>query len=720
MPFVPGEHGDAAAAGPNTTTNNYQHADDDADTALTFGLAVGQIVAKDDDDDADAVMSVSTMLTSSGIQTACQSIVDVETSSAANAGTRADPSVRHGSFPTDTSGCNHEPSAQLSTRTTRKGRRGFGVMLADTTDNGAAIVGTHTAVMSNETSSSSRVDETRRLSSAASPAADDSFTGNTTFDSSLSGSGHDSPAKKTQRMAMTEAEPAKVPLENDEKAKPRGGQYSSRCLLLAGLAILLIVGGVLGIVAGTGGLNKTSANGAAMSSTSSVGNYGQEESALVPTPAPLPKSKKPTKDSNKQKNGSNTRPSPTASPTTVSPTTIEQISDPNAYVPGHLTQMKLGVRLSNGLDIKVIANSKRTVKYNNGRSSDQLFHERPDFGATFKVPNTATVNKGGWVYLSNSEMEKVTKNGKVISSGGVGRITFNADGEVIGYDMILEKTDRNCGGGATPWNTFITCEESQKSPPVGHCFQVDPFKKMMQEKGNTRTVLGGSDGGSLESFAYDARNKNSPRFFVTEDQADGALRRFTPATVDWDNPSRMLHDEKGTLQYLVLVPADEEGRKGIFEWTGNKIRAGRSAQQYYPNAEGIDVANGILYFVSKKDEDLFILDLDNFTYERKIVREEGIDVSPDQLVRLGGDNGIMYLTEDGGAEAGIHGRDAQGRYFTILESPIYKEETTGLAFSPNKKHMYLAYQKNGIIFDVWRKDGKKFDGGSLNVKYHHQ
>ena len=372
------------------------------------------------------------------------------------------------------------------------------------------------------------------------------------------------------------------------------------------------------------------------------------------------------------------------------------------------------MRLSHGLDIKVIANSKRTVKYSNGRSSDRLFHERPDFGATFQVPNT----EGGWVYLSNSEMEKVTKNGKVVSSGGVGRITFDADGEVIGYDMILKKTDRNCGGGNTPWNTFVSCEESQKAPPVGHCFQVDPFKKAVQEKSETRTVLGGADGGSLESFAYDARNKKSPRFFVTEDQADGALRRFTPATVDWDNPSRMLHDEKGTLQYLVLVPADEEGRNGTFEWTGNEIRAGRSAQQYYPNAEGIDVANGILYFVSKKDEDLFILDLDNFTYERKIVREEGIDVSPDQLVRLGGDDGIMYLTEDGGAEAGIHGRDAQGRYFTILESPIYKEETTGLAFSPNKKHMYLAYQKNGIIFDVWRKDGKKFDGGSLNVKYH--
>ena len=173
----------------------------------------------------------------------------------------------------------------------------------------------------------------------------------------------------------------------------------------------------------------------------------------------------------------------------------------------------------------------------------------------------------------------------------------------------------------------------------------------------------------------------------------------------------MLHDEKGSLDYLLLIPSNEEGRNGTYQWTNNKNKARKSAQLYYPNAEGIDVANGILYFVSKKDEDLFILDLDRGTYERKIVREEGIDVSPDQLVRLGSDDDIMYLTEDGGAEAGIHGRDAQGRYFTILESPIYKEETTGLAFSPNRKHMYLAYQKNGIIFDVWRKDGKKFDGG---------
>lgn len=30
----------------------------------------------------------------------------------------------------------------------------------------------------------------------------------------------------------------------------------------------------------------------------------------------------------------------------------------------------------------------------------------------------------------------------------------------------------------------------------------------------------------------------------------------------------------------------------------------------------------------------------------------------------------------------MHGRDAQGRYFTILESPVYNDETTGVSLHP--------------------------------------
>lgn len=58
-------------------------------------------------------------------------------------------------------------------------------------------------------------------------------------------------------------------------------------------------------------------------------------------------------------------------------------------------------------------------------------HGRAD-GATV-VPHPSD---GGWYYVSNSEN----------SSGGVGSIRFNAQGQVIGYKRDLTGTSRNCGG----------------------------------------------------------------------------------------------------------------------------------------------------------------------------------------------------------------------------------------------------------------------------------
>ena len=53
-----------------------------------------------------------------------------------------------------------------------------------------------------------------------------------------------------------------------------------------------------------------------------------------------------------------------------------------------------------------------------------------------------------------------------------------------------------------------------------------------------------------------------------------------------------------------------------------------------------------------------------------------------------------------------------------MESPVYEEETTGLAFSPDERHMYVAYQRNGILLDVFREDGLGFDGRVVDIKYH--
>lgn len=66
----------------------------------------------------------------------------------------------------------------------------------------------------------------------------------------------------------------------------------------------------------------------------------------------------------------------------------------------------------------------------------------------------------------------------------------------------------------------------------------------------------------------------------------------------------------------------------------------------------------------------------------------------------------------------MHGRNIDGQFFTVVESPVFSLEVTGLAFSPDGMHMYMAYQVDGFLFDVVREDGLPFQAKTLDVQYH--
>uniref|UniRef100_A0A7S4I3Q9 SMP-30/Gluconolactonase/LRE-like region domain-containing protein n=1 Tax=Odontella aurita TaxID=265563 RepID=A0A7S4I3Q9_9STRA len=381
------------------------------------------------------------------------------------------------------------------------------------------------------------------------------------------------------------------------------------------------------------------------------------------------------------------------------------------YRPGDLTVQMEELLLSTGLKARTIAREEEYVPYANGDQSSRPFHRLPDFGGTFLIPDSLATKKtkGGWVYVSNSEIR--AKDGNPEGLGGVGAITFNSAGDVVEYKMVLTGTTANCGGGKTSWNTWITCEENGKS---GQCHEVDPYGKV---KGRV-TVLGGN-GGNFESFAYDDREKSKPRFFVTHDKSNGELRRFTPNNAGVKPNNRLLH-ESGTMEYLVLTPDKKDKTIGKYSWTTSIATGKTSAFAHFKNVEGIDVSGSRLYFVSKAQMEMFTLDLDHDTYSKSSTVRGKFDGQPDQVSSIvsSARGEILYFTEDTKKQAGVHGRDDQGRYYTILESHILDKEVTGLAFSPDQKHMYVAYQKEGILFDVYREDGRPFSGKTLNIRYH--
>ena len=158
--------------------------------------------------------------------------------------------------------------------------------------------------------------------------------------------------------------------------------------------------------------------------------------------------------------------------------------------------------------------------------------------------------------------------------------------------------------------------------------------------------------------------------------------RFTPdsATVaaanasgDYSNVLTTMGD--GKIEWLVLNPSTK-----TFSWTSNRSVADSNAYDNYPNSEGIDIRNGLLYFVIKGEKRLFILDLDNFTYEVSSTRSGAFDGQPDQVARIiasDPDSDMLYFCEEAGADNGVHARDSEGNFYTILTGDSVSSETTG-------------------------------------------
>ena len=109
-----------------------------------------------------------------------------------------------------------------------------------------------------------------------------------------------------------------------------------------------------------------------------------------------------------------------------------------------------GVRLPAGFRSRIVARSGQAPSNN----SRVVWHPAPDGGAVFASAD------GGWVYASNSELRN--------AQGGVRALRFDSSGTVVDCYSILENTTSNCAGGATPWGTWLSCEEHEQGLSLIH------------------------------------------------------------------------------------------------------------------------------------------------------------------------------------------------------------------------------------------------------------
>ena len=334
---------------------------------------------------------------------------------------------------------------------------------------------------------------------------------------------------------------------------------------------------------------------------------------------------------------------------------------------------KNGIRLPAGFISNVIAISGEKVG-----TTDYEWHKSPDGGACFPT------NEGGWIYVSNCEEWSPF-------CGGASAVEFNASGEIVEARKILSGTRFNCAGGATPWHTWLSCEEADR----GSVYETDPYGK---KEAVELPALGYFQ---HEAVAIDPERQV---LYLTEDESDGCFYRFLPT-----NPLPDL--SAGELQVAIV-------NNGLVSWktlpdptpaiwqtrTRNQVPEATK----FRGGEGIWFENDHVFFTTKLDHRVWVLNVKSqelgILYDGKL----GSDTTLRGVDNITSNNdGNLLIAEDGGdMQLVVLSPDGEAKPFLQIVDQD-ESEITGPAFSPDGSRLYFSSQRGhdedsrlGITYEI--------------------
>lgn len=419
---------------------------------------------------------------------------------------------------------------------------------------------------------------------------------------------------------------------------------------------------------------------------------------------------------------------------------------------GPLLPDPLGVlNLPKGFSYKVIS------RQGNKMSDGLLVPGAPDGMATFAGPKGRIIlvrnhelssGANGAFGQKNELLGQVDKDkffdfgkGQAPQLGGTTTVVYNpATGEVEKEFLSLVGTTRNCAGGPTPWNTWITCEESVLQPEStnsceqshGYNFEVPASTKVKLTKAVPIKAMGRMN---HEAVAVDPR---TGIVYMTEDTSDSLIYRFIPR-----KQGKLL--KGGQLQALVIreqksqdtrnwakltTPALPVGQAFAVEWididnvespaNDLRLQGYNKGAARFARGEGMWFGHNEVYFACTNGGKLGYGQVFRYVPSPHEGRPEEKQApgqltlfveSNDSKVANACDNmtiapwGDLVLCEDNPTPT-LVGITPEGRFYKLGQNIGFSSEFAGGVFSPDGQTYFVNLQVAGLTVAItgpWRK-----------------
>lgn len=344
---------------------------------------------------------------------------------------------------------------------------------------------------------------------------------------------------------------------------------------------------------------------------------------------------------------------------------------------------------------------------------------------------------GSTILIRNHELNPVATPNKLasqipqydpVSPGCTTTVIVDRDRNVQQHYLSLAGTNRNCSGGLTTWNSWISCEEDIATPyaPPGYTMeQVEPYWGKVTKKHGynfevpvTEKIVEPIPLKAMGRFRHEAIaiDPKTGYIYQTEDQNNSCFYRFRPKKAQ--NLSA-----GGILEAMVIkeMPKVDTGvnfslkeAKSI-EWVQLKdvdpyhdslrYEAQSKGAAIFRRGEGICYANGEFYFTCTNGGQARVGQI--FRYNPKKETIELFLESPGTKALDYPDNltlapfGDLVVCEDGKGEQRLIGITPQGELYQLGRNALNNSEFAGVCFAPDGKTMFVNIYNPGMTLAVW-------------------